>query len=248
MGEKTQVDIFSLIETSGVCEHFGISKKDAIRELKLLIAEHFGTADIRFGSNHFYIDGKYRSLRSRDAKKIEREFYAALIRLYSKNIKEFILNTLIANDDVLYCELAFETQKSYYLRPFINKDTPLQFLLVKVSKDVPVTVPQGITRFPVDVIRSSRRVVKQKPNLFHAYGRILTPKTAAIHLRYIEDALLEKFNARHSFRFAGLNINKKKGKAMVFIATDDYVRMPVIRYVKRYFGSFGVGVVFDFHQ
>ena len=58
MGERTQVNILSLIEESGVCEHFGISTKDALRELKLLIIEYFGTSDVIFSSDYFYVDGK----------------------------------------------------------------------------------------------------------------------------------------------------------------------------------------------
>lgn len=223
----------------GINKTYDISPENAILILEEVMTLYFDTPDIIFLENGLHINNKYKNLSNKDMRSISSMYEEALLKNYSEEVRDYILNTIYANKMILYCRLERKSSNYYYLKPFLSKDVPLKYVEVLIPININVIFPENITTIPIE-LETRYKFKKVGPNLFHTRGHIMTEKTGRIHIDLLNKRLLKKmaFDAELNF----IQVFFDKNVNILFIKAYSKKKLPtsIIRYCENYFKSFNV--------
>ena len=238
-------------EINEVGQQFGLSTDD-IHDCFIESLRKFYKADyIEFQGQGIIADDKYYTISAKAYSKITKNFYNELIRRSRQTLRDFIDLTVSSNGFMLYCELIkdMSNNKREYYRPYLNKDTPFNQLLILNELEkytVPIAFPKRLKRVPVEIVPVYKKKSERK---YLARGNISTEKTMKLHIKRVNKKIEESFGFSVNLSFHALRVNEKKKEVRLFLNASYIIHkkenLGVIKYCVHYFKTFNIELTIE---
>jgi hypothetical protein len=222
---------------SEISQKYGITLMDVSECFTSALEVFYVSNNIQFVGNGIHVNGKYRNVKKSDMETIEGIFVPKLVTKYSENVKNYLKTTMLLNNNTLYCKFDKEEESHFVMQPYLNKDTPLKQLSVRISKDRPL--PLNLNLFPVYIMSN---IKKTEANHFVADGLVMSKKLAEFHInllaKKVENNLKKIINVKVEF------LQSKNSKEILILSSKEMLPKPVINYIVNYFKSFHIEIFF----
>jgi len=238
------------VDITGVTEQYGaIAKKFLLeaRDVEFIfyqtLCAFFDASDVTIESEGVRINGKYRNIRFDDFGKIINNFNIECNNRSFYKKESYVLGFFAANNNVVYGKIVERDSYSYTFQPMLSKDSELRYVApIRIERDGE-KIPDYISMLPIEIYPASIRR-NEKRNLFSFTAKILTKRTAEVHLVRISKKLEKEFGVLTQITFK----SHDHRKGILFLkdtSKNRKLHYAIIKYYMKYFGMFGVKTVID---
>lgn len=228
-------------ELQETAKMYGLSKREVEDCFNDSLATHYKATHVIAEGRGLSADGKYFSVSEKAYSKVKKLFYENLMLEYRRSLRSFLKNTIIVNNNILYCSLAHSYESREYYQPYINKTQELKQLYI--VNDLTIMVkkqkfPEYFNKIPIEI----QPILKKKTNnRYIARGTIITQKTVEIHLLTIDKKLMKRTGFPSGLIFRELAFNSKTKEYWLNL-TMRKENVAIIKFAQKYFKSFELNV------
>lgn len=239
-----RVDITSVTEQYGaIADKFLLEARDVEFIFYQTLCTFFDSSDVAIESEGVRINGKYRNIRHADFGKIISNFNIECNNRSFYKKESYVLSFFAANNNVVYGKIVDRDSYSYTFQPMLSKDSKLRYVApIRIERDGEM-IPGYISTLPIEIYPASIRR-NEKKNLLSFNAKILTKRTADVHLKRVTKKLEKEFGVLAQVVFKNYDF-KKDTLYLKDVSKNRKLHYAIVKYYMKYFGMFGVKTVID---
>lgn len=243
-GMSKRVDITSVTEQYGaIGKKFLLEARDVEFIFYQTLCTFFDASDVAIESEGVRINGKYRNIRFDDFGKIINNFNIECNNRSFYKKESYVLSFFATNNNVVYGKIVDRDSYSYTFQPMLSKGSELRYVSpIKIERDGEM-IPEYISMLPIEIYPASIKR-NEKKNLFGFSAKILTKRTAEVHLKRVSKKLEKEFSVLTQIVFKSHD-HKKDVLYLKDVSKSRKLHYAIVKYYMKYFGMFGVKTVID---